>query len=978
MIRKKVLSAVFAGAVFATSAYSAGNEIISSKIPKEILERKGITAIIGLEDGQANDMIELAKKNKGTIYHIQVSNDKIALNLQKLADSAGLLGSRIFVSAGSLERLHLADNLAKCAIVLNNATVTKNELQRIVQPNGYIQNKTVEKVKTPEGMDSWSHPNYNGSNNPVSNDSTVKAPYLTQYIAEPKWSPLEQITVADGGRLYRAMGGLATHQVQNKYLNNLFCTDAYSGIILWKRKLNEKFMIHRNSMIAIEDLLYLGHDKSCEVIDGKSGKTIREIKNSDKENQVWKWMSIEDGVLYALLGGKEKAFKKNESKAGGFGHWTWDAAKQVSYGTPEEDFGFGKSIIAFDAKTGKELWKFKSKEYIDARSLCMKNGVLYYLTEKHKLYSVKEGKELWVKEEPTLIEAFSNLVKPNHFTTGFNASTHMKCNDKYIVISRIIRKMFVFSTVDGKLLWMKEETVKGKYPFFYNRTVLFDDHFYARLKSDVIKFDFKTGKELSKHPFSRADCSKLTANQTSIFARTINGTAEFNLKDKSSTHMPAMRPPCIDGVITADGMLQWGPWMCGCPIFLYGSLGLSPHEHKFNVNNRDVVKEISNSSVKEIAPLKKKNISKKLVEKWKLDTSSKSSIAGSANFANYLFIANRNGKVIAVDTNTGKEIWNTYLNGVVFNNPQYHKNRLYIGTASGYVYALEAATGRKLWSFQAAPIERRIYVFGELISNWPIAGGLVIDDGILYTAAGIASHDTTQVYALNAETGKLIWHNNTSASLAFKTGGVSLQGDLYIDKATNKLNFAGGGQFVTAEFDLKTGKCSEEGKQFRKNLTAYAKRSPIIFHPYYPEFNQIDSIFAKMSDGNIISCDAKNTTGTKDFSQTTLALIIPSSKTHKKSPIKPGWRLKLRKKDKVNAVWEDKGYVYNAFNLLDDAIIVSGTKDNQASLRMLNLKDGKTQWQYKLSKKIIPKGIVKTDSGQIIALLADGNIQCFE
>lgn len=31
-----------------------------------------------------------------------------------------------------------------------------------------------------------------------------------------------------------------------------------------------------------------------------------------------------------------------------------------------------------------------------------------------------------------------------------------------------------------------------------------------------------------------------------------------------------MRPACHDGAVVARGQLYWGPWMCGCNLFLFG------------------------------------------------------------------------------------------------------------------------------------------------------------------------------------------------------------------------------------------------------------------------------------------------------------------------------------------------------------------------------------------------------------------------
>ena len=66
-------------------------------------------------------------------------------------------------------------------------------------------------------------------------------------------------------------------------------------------------MIHRNTLIATPDTLYLGDDKSCKLIDTATGKIRDEIVvPADKsDGPVWKWLALENGILYALVGEKE-------------------------------------------------------------------------------------------------------------------------------------------------------------------------------------------------------------------------------------------------------------------------------------------------------------------------------------------------------------------------------------------------------------------------------------------------------------------------------------------------------------------------------------------------------------------------------------------------------------------------------------------------------------------------------------------------
>ncbi len=53
----------------------------------------------------------------------------------------------------------------------------------------------------------------------------------------------------------------------------------------------------------------------------------------------------------------------------------------------------------------------------------------------------------------------------------------------------------------------------------------------------------------------------------------------------------------------------------------------------------------------------------------------------------------------------------------------------------------------------AAPAERLIPVYGTLMSTWPVATGVLVENGTAYVAAGMANYDGTYVYALDAGPG---------------------------------------------------------------------------------------------------------------------------------------------------------------------------------------------------------------------------------
>ncbi|MHC4403754.1 MAG: hypothetical protein ACYTG0_29200, partial [Planctomycetota bacterium] len=73
-----------------------------------------------------------------------------------------------------------------------------------------------------------------------------------------------------------------------------------------------------------------------------------------------------------------------------------------------------------------------------------------------------------------------------------------------------------------------------------------------------------------------------------------------------------------------------------------------------------------------------------------------------------------------------------YTGGEIHFPPVIWNGRAYVGSNDGRVYAFEAKAGRLLWQFRLAPCERKTMVYERLASTWPVAAGVVVEDGVLY------------------------------------------------------------------------------------------------------------------------------------------------------------------------------------------------------------------------------------------------------
>ena len=754
--------------------------------------RKGVCAVLGLPEGQqAGFVADLARGSELLVYFQSPDAAELAA-VRRAAAKAGLLGTRVFADEGGWDAVHLGDNLASAAVARAKGT-TREEILRVLHPGGKAVlgggAKPLAK-RFPDGTDPWSHPYHGPDNNPLSRDALARHPFLTQFLGFPLFGCISEVTVGAGGRLYKAFGHIAFKNAQNEVLNKLYGINAYNGAILWTRPLRQGYMIHRNTMIATADALYLADDQSCKILDGATGKVVSEIvpPTGQAEGTVWKWMAMADGVLYAILGGPEVQADVRRAKQVGFGHWPWGMWKGYDYAAGAKAYGFGRNLFAIEPKTKRVRWHLREDALLDSRGVCMRDGRIYgYAPGKYLVcISAKSGKVVWKTSAPDVLGAIGAHGRAQHYTHGFSSSVYVKCNGEYLLFAGPQRpKLAAVRCKDGTLAWSHEG---GNC-----QLVLRDDALYAvghgpGQGSMSAKYEYATGKRIGQFMGRRA-CTRATGTADSLFYRAAGGTIRYDLAAAAVEHIAPMRPPCHDGVIISDGMLYWGPWVCGCQLSLYGNIALAPAgrfaaARKARENGQLTTGQ---GDLSQVAPLAGAPAVK-----------GKATTCGGMTFA-----VGPDGAVRA--TADGKAVWTAYTGSGINFAPALWQGRLYVGSNDGRVYALEAKTGRLLWRFRAAPAERWIPVYGKLMSTWPVAGGVVAAGGVVYAAAGIAHYDGTHVYALDAVTGKVKWHNDSSGALGESKNGISLQGPLRL--AGGRLTFVGGNAYPDAAFDLATGRC---------------------------------------------------------------------------------------------------------------------------------------------------------------------------
>ncbi len=174
----------------------------------------------------------------------------------------------------------------------------------------------------------------------------------------------------------------------------------------------------------------------------------------------------------------------------------------------------------------------------------------------------------------------------------------------------------------------------------------------------------------------------------------------------------------------------------------------------------------------------------------------------------------------ALDAATGRTRWRFTTGGPIRFAPAIWKGKVYVVSDDGVAYCLDAATGKQIWKFFGGLYDSRMIGNRRMISRWPIRSGVVVDDGMVNFAVGMWTSEGVYVYALDAETGKAIWCNDTNIEFTSaphfsdNMHGNMPQGYMAASKGKIVFNNGHSGCFV---YDRKTGK-KLEGKNWAGEL----------------------------------------------------------------------------------------------------------------------------------------------------------------
>ena len=201
----------------------------------------------------------------------------------------------------------------------------------------------------------------------------------------------------------------------------------------------------------------MGDDQSCKLLDAVTGQLQDEIQLPSElaGGTFWKWMALQDGILYALIGEPELKDEAKRWRREAHG-WPWNAISR-GHNQPVQSWGFGRSLFAIHPKTKKVLWHHQEEDPIDARAVCMNQNRLFAFRFDSFLtcLNAKTGEVIWrrTKEDsPELFEALGRQLHRPGWDTNWRTVAFLKCSDDALYFAGPqVSTLLAISTEDGRV-----------------------------------------------------------------------------------------------------------------------------------------------------------------------------------------------------------------------------------------------------------------------------------------------------------------------------------------------------------------------------------------------------------------------------------------------------------------------------------------------------------------------------------------------
>ncbi|NLF40011.1 PQQ-like beta-propeller repeat protein [bacterium] len=837
--------------VFCVSAALTADD---AALAAHLVDKAGIRAgICALPRCGAGGLAMAIAQTSTFLVHGQDVSDANIAAARAAAASAGWLNTRVYFERAATNLVPFADNYVNLLLVTdatdgNLASLPAADIARALCPYGVaiiggpaaglslpalnawrsqppissFQSQTTNDsfglyaiLTKPAlvGADDWGYWWHTPDNNRMSSDTVIKWPFLTQWLGMPYHGAEPRITVIAGDRHF-SMCGTATSLIYEDYdpSSELTARNAHNGMVLWRKDVPRDYMVTRSCMVATRDVLYmidLTNDMQVACLNPQTGERLPTLNFTAGGGHI-KWIAVLSNMLYAVTGEPDPPIIGND--------------QPLNLPQIELPYGWGTNIVAHDLAANTTVWTWCSGAYkIDSRTVGIAGGKFFVNVPGSCVAALDAmtGSELWRNTDPDTIALID--VSFNNYFGGWvhRPNPAMTCTTNTITMCTHGKSNVVtLATDDGRYLWHTYRVSGGR----TMHQLAADGYIHlhpAQYAGMIRTYDRVTGAFVGNNIGRITSCAGVVACPDSAFG---GGGRSYSFVSKSTRGTEGLKTECEIGFTPANGLVFGQPVQCRCNVSARGFVVMGPAPAGFAFTTAAGADRLETTgagvtSFPTLVPAdwptyrgnnKRSGATPLMVGfmtptcRWVASSAAPFVPVAAVAAGGAVFIAGDDGVVRCIDEASGALRWRYETAGRVYASPTIWNGRVYIGSADGYAYCLDAGSGALLWRFRAAPFHRRIMIYDHLCSTWPVATGVLVQDGVAYFAAGGFAIDATHVYALNAETGAIVWQNNSSAFQdADDHMGPGVYGGLTV--AAGKLWMCAGQQYSPASFNLAHG-----------------------------------------------------------------------------------------------------------------------------------------------------------------------------
>ncbi len=741
---------------------------VLSQTAKQILNATGVQGglVVHLGCGDGKLTAELRANERYVVHGLDTNSQRVAQARKRLYQR-GKLGP-VGISRFDGERLPYADNLIRLLVAEKTYDVPEREMMRTLAPGGTVYIKRgnhwdKHSKPWPDTIDNWTHLLHGPDNNAVSRDSEVGPPRRMQWKSKPTWCRSHEFIssfvsmVSGAGRIFfifdEGLTGVTDPVIPERW--TLIARDAFSGILLWKRPLEDWCAANfrgrgrgfvpppiNRTLVAQGDHLFTVSKFRGSVVklDGATGEKIMRYANTEGAEEI-------------ILSGNKLLVR-----------------------TSSRDSDGRDALVAIQRDTGKQLWQRPEKGYL-AESLAAREGKMVYADrEALRCLNLENGNVLWTYP--------STEFQKHSWSNG----PRIVMTEASVLVGKS-RKIMSINLTSGDLAW---EQSSGGASMRGADMMVIDDLVWHANAEEIAGYDVKTGALRQKID---PRCVQSAGHHlrcypakgtTDYLITQFRGTEFVSLSNEDHVQNDWTRGACRYGVMPSNGLLYVPPHPCFCyPGAMMTGLNaytaasdaeINAIAQAVNITTKrlergpaynEIVSQKSKISDLKAWPMYRrdaqrsgatqKTVSNNLTEKWAntLGGALTQPVAAQGT----VFVADKDRHILyALDIHDGTQRWRYLAGGRIDSAPTLVGNRVLFGCADGYVYCLRAGDGALAWRFRAAPTNRLIVIDERVESVWPCHGSILPHNGLIYFTAGRSSYldGGLFIYALKPETGQIV------------------------------------------------------------------------------------------------------------------------------------------------------------------------------------------------------------------------------